>query len=188
MNDGPTVMQTAIHKTPTRAFRIGLLIGLIVTAIPLGLVSACVTWLMNEPGGGSDLLFSGQIDAATFTLVRDREFLEPDERLIAVQDETLTLDRSRAAFLTDRRFVMNNEGVVRSIDLVDVTDAEVVDEDVLMFTLRVSANEGLPIRVDFSWESDAEILRDVILAARDRERERERIENEWEHLPPEAAP
>jgi len=101
----------------------------VVTLVVLSFASciACLVWAATSPPSG--VLTGNQLGADARELIRERELVREDERLLVYYDASISLDGSDVALVTDRAVVHVVNGNLTRFALREVRDIEVTEGD-----------------------------------------------------------
>lgn len=90
-------------------------------ALVVALVAALACGGLDRDGG---VRLPNQMDPVDWGYVNHRNLLGPNEKLLAFYDETVSLDGTVLAIVTDQRVISYNQGNVTAFDLADIRTVE----------------------------------------------------------------
>jgi Bacterial PH domain len=126
-------------------------IALIITGSVLlflgAIIGACV-WLASGPESGVKL--SNQVDKYALDYLDQHHLLLPGERVIAYFDETIKMDGTEAAILTNRRLLYHKDGRTTAIALPEIESVNETHESLVGDIITVRSKSGDSIRVEIA--------------------------------------
>lgn len=113
-----------------------------VIALCMGFILACGVDLSREQG----VCLPDQVDEVAQGYISGKGLLDDGEELLVYYDNSLSLDGSDIAIVTDRRILTHRNGVTSALDLSSIQSIERVD-DVIGEAIEASASGGQMVRV-----------------------------------------
>jgi hypothetical protein len=95
-----------------------LVLGGLVGAAILGFI----IWAASGPEGGVKL--ANEMDDYALTYLEEHHLMNPDERLVAYYDATVSMKGTEAAILTTKRVVYHKDPRTTAIPLAEVVDVQ----------------------------------------------------------------
>lgn len=132
-----------------------------VLALSIGFTLACGIDLDREQG----VCLPDQVDDVAWGFIKDKGLLEDGEELRAYYDNSVSLDGSDLALVTDRRVITHRNGNTTGLYLSEVTSIERVD-DVIGEAIEVSAEGGRMVRVPIAPLNGIDTFEKVLKGAR----------------------
>jgi hypothetical protein len=133
----------------------------LVLALCAGFTLACGIDLDREQG----VCLPDQVDEIAWGFIKDKGLLEDGEELRAYYDNSVTLDGSDIALVTDRHVMTHRNGNTSSISLSEISSIERVD-DVIGEAIEVSAIGGRMVRVPVAPLNGIDTFEKVLRSAR----------------------
>lgn len=132
-----------------------------VLALSVGFTLACGIDLSREQG----VCLPDQVDEVAWGYIHGEGLLETDEQLRAYYDNSVSLDGSDMALVTDRHVITHRNGSTTRLSLSEVTSIERVD-DVIGEAIEVSAVGGRMVRVPVAPLNGIDTFEKVLRSAR----------------------
>jgi hypothetical protein len=134
---------------------------LAVLALTVGFTLACGADLSREQG----VCLPDQVDDVAWGYLKDKALLEDGEQLRAYYDNSVSLDGSDLALVTDRRVITHRNGKTNALALSEVQSIERVD-DVIGEAIEVTAAGGKMVRVPIAPLNGIDTFEKVLRSAR----------------------
>lgn len=117
------------------------------------LVCGGVLWLASGPEGGVRL--GNRIEPYAVEYLAKHKIVEPDENVIAYYDNTISLDGTDAAILTQRRLIYHFNGMNTVIPVDQIVDVRSRDAGVLGTIIEVEGEDGTMVKIEIAPLNDA---------------------------------
>jgi hypothetical protein len=149
-----------------------LTIGLIgcggIAAITILIVIGFVVWIAVQPESGVKL--GHEMDQYAVKYLKDHNMLEPDEQVLAYYDETMAMDGTEAAILTDRRLIHHNGVTTVSVRLMDVVNIRHRKETLIGDIIEAEVSSGTIIKIEIAPLNQGETFKNAAMSAWKRAR------------------
>jgi hypothetical protein len=133
----------------------------LVLALCAGFTLACGVDLSREQG----VCLPDQVDEIAWGFIKDKGLLEDGEDLRAYYDNSVSLDGSDIAIVTDRHVLTHRNGTTSQIPLSEISSIERVD-DVVGEAIEVGASGGRMVRVPIAPLNGIDTFEKVLRSAR----------------------
>ena len=133
----------------------------LVLSLSLGFIFACGVDLSREQG----VCLPDQVDDIASGFIKNKGLLEDGEELRAYYDNSVTLDGSDIALVTNRQVLTHRNGTTTGIALSEISSIARVD-DVIGEAIEVSAVGGRMVRVPIAPLNGIDTFESVLKSAR----------------------
>ncbi len=126
-----------------------LLIGCgIVAAVGILIVAVIVIWMLVTPESGVKL--HNEIDGYALEYMEEHNILKSSEKPIAYYDNSLIMDGSEAAILTNMRVIYVMDERVTSISIANITNIEHEYVDYMGDVIEIESTDGYPMKIEIA--------------------------------------
>lgn len=139
------------------------IIVIVSVLVVLGAVIGACVWLVSGPEAGVKL--SNQMDKYAIDYLAQHHLLNPGEKVIAYFDETVKMDGSEAAILTNQRVLYHKDGRTTAVALGDVDGVQRGHEGLVGDVITVRSKSGESIRIEIAPLNGGDIFYDETMAA-----------------------
>lgn len=134
-----------------------------IAAIVVLIVFAGIVWLAMQPESGVKL--SHEMDKYAVKYLEDHALLESGEKVLAYYDETMSMDGSEAAILTDRRMMHHSGGTTTAVRLTEVVDIRHRKETLIGDIIEAEDESGLILKIEIAPLNQGETFKNQAMSA-----------------------
>ena len=131
-----------------------LLIGILA-------VVGIFAWLASGPNGGVKL--RNEMEAYATQYLEKHKVLEPQEEVVAYYDETISMDGTEAAILTNKRVVYHKDGKSQSISIGEISNITHRYESLVGDVIEVTGKTGDVIKIEIAPMNQGETFKNVLM-------------------------
>jgi hypothetical protein len=119
-------------------------------AAGLKIIVICASLMTMTGGNEGNVRYANNMERYASRYIEEHRILDPGERLVAYYDNTLDLDATDAAILTDRRLLYHFGGQTTAIDLADIADVRTSDDPLLGDIIDVTGADGTIMHIEIA--------------------------------------
>jgi hypothetical protein len=120
----------------------------IVAAIGILVVITIIIWMLITPESGVKL--HNEIDQYALEYMENHNILKPAETPIAYYDNSLTMDGSEAAILTNMRVIYVKDERVSSVSIANITNVEHEYVDYMGDIIEIESADGYLMKIEIA--------------------------------------
>ncbi len=109
---------------------------------------AVIVWLVNAPESGVKM--ANEMDAYALKLLAREKILQDSEKLICYFDETISMNGSEAAILTNQRVIYYKEGRTTAIALNEIGEVQHHQETLIGDVIEIVARNGERMKIEIA--------------------------------------
>ena len=122
--------------------------GVLVLLAIIGAVGL-VVWISKQPTSG--VVLGNQMEKYALDYIAQHHLLNPEEKIIAYYDETMAMDGTEAAILTQDRVIYHKKnGLTTSIPIRDIQDVRHRTETLIGDIIEVQSTSGDMMKIEIA--------------------------------------
>ncbi len=134
-----------------------------IAAVVILVIGAAIVWLAVQPESGVKL--GHEMDEYAVKYVEDNQLLEPGEKVLAYYDETIGMDGTEAAILTDRRLMHHTKGNTASLRLAEIVDITHRKEGLTGDIIEAEDRSGVILKIEIAPLNQGETFKNAAMSA-----------------------